>query len=72
MVLEGAAMVELPTDRPWTLEEAAGYLRESQRTTRRRAARGDLEVIRPPGSRKLLFDPAEVRRFLDDARVVTS
>jgi len=65
-------MVDLPTDRPWTLEEAAGFLRESPRTTRRRAARGDLEVIRLPGSRKMLFDPESVRGFFGSARVVPS
>jgi hypothetical protein len=50
--------------RPWTLAEVADYLRESTRTTRRRVKRGDLNTYRNPGSRRLLFDPAEVRALL--------
>ena len=50
--------------RPWTLAEVADYLRESTRSTRRRVNRGDLNPYRTPGSRRLLFDPAEVRALL--------
>lgn len=55
---------EVQTDRPWTLPETSGYLREDPRTTRRRVARGELPAIRLPGSRRLLFDPSQVRRFV--------
>jgi hypothetical protein len=47
----------------WTLEETSLYLREDERTTRRRVARGELPVIRLPGSRRLLFVPEQVRQF---------
>ena len=50
--------------RPWTLAEVADYLRESTRTTRRRVKRGDLHAYRTSGSRRLLFDPSEVRAIL--------
>jgi hypothetical protein len=56
--------VSVPIDAPWTLAETAAYFREDHRTTRRRVARGELPVIRLPGSRRLLFDPTEVRRFV--------
>jgi hypothetical protein len=51
-------------DAPWTLIECADFLREDPRTTRRRVARGELSCIRLPGSRRLLFDQAEIRRFV--------
>ena len=47
----------------WNLGEASSYLREDERTTRRRVARGELPVIRLPGSRRLLFVPEQVRQF---------
>lgn len=49
----------------WVLAETARYLREDQRTTRRRVARGELPSIRLPGSRRLLFDPAVVKAFVE-------
>ena len=51
-------------ERPWKLREASDFLRESERTTRRRVERGELPAIRLPGSQKLLFNPAEVRRLV--------
>lgn len=51
-------------ERPWTLDETSDFLREDERTTRRRVQRGELPVIVLPGSRRLLFDPAQVRRLL--------
>jgi hypothetical protein len=47
----------------WTLSETSSYLREDDRTTRRRVARGELPVIRLPGSRRLLFVPEQVRQY---------
>ena len=57
-----------PSDSPWTIDEVASYLREDQRTTRRRVARGELEPRVLPGSRRYLFDPDQVRRFVEGAR----
>jgi len=61
--------VKQPTAAPpgalWTLEDAAEFLREDKRTTRRRVARGDLKVITLPRSRRLLFDPDHIRAFVD-------
>jgi hypothetical protein len=49
----------------WTLDEVSAYLREAQRTTRRRIARGELPgVVRLPNSRRLLFDPPTVRGYV--------
>jgi len=45
----------------WTLEETAALYREDPRTTRRRVSRGELRAIRLPGSRRMLFRPADVR-----------
>lgn len=59
-----AAGNTLDMERPWTLPETSAFLREAQRSTRRRIARGELPVIRLPGSRRLLFDPRAVRRFV--------
>ena len=59
-----AARNGLPPDTPWTLAEVAAFYREDERTTRRRVARGELEAIRLPGSRRLLFNPTEVRQFV--------
>ena len=69
-ITEGTPMAEQHPEpssipaRPWTLAEVADYLRESTRSTRRRVKRGDLNTYRNPGSRRLLFDPAEVRKLL--------
>ena len=58
-------------ERPWTLAEVADFLRENERTTRRRVERGELHPSRLPGSRRLLFDPISVRALLEttDAEV---
>ena len=53
-------------DRPWTLAEVADFLREHERTTRRRVERGQLRPMRLPGSRRLLFDPASVLGLLEE------
>jgi hypothetical protein len=50
-----------PPEQPWTLDEVAEYYREDTRTTRRRVKRGELNPVRLPGSRRMLFNPAEVR-----------
>jgi hypothetical protein len=57
-----------PADTPWTIDEVADYFREDARTTRRRVARGELQPIVLPGSRRYLFDPEQVRRFVEGAR----
>jgi hypothetical protein len=54
--------VELPE--LWNIEQASSYLHECPRSTRRRLQRGELSAIRLPGSRRLLFNPATVRRFV--------
>jgi excisionase family DNA binding protein len=54
----------LPLDRPWLIHEVASYLRIDPRTVRRLVARGTLPVGQVPGTRKLLFDPAEVRNVV--------
>lgn len=57
-------------DRPWTLAEVADFLREHERTTRRRIERGELHPIRLPGSRRLLFDPASILALLEITEVL--
>ena len=52
------------SEAPWTLAEVAAYFREDQRTTRHRIERGELHPFRLPGSRRLLFHPAQVRSLL--------
>lgn len=64
---EALSVLDEEVERPWKLREAADFLRESERTTRRRVERGELPAIRLPGSQKLLFDPAVVRRFVASA-----
>jgi len=59
-----AAVAAIVADQPWTVQEVAAFLREHPRTVRRRIARGELPVIRLPGSRRLLFDQATVRGFV--------
>jgi hypothetical protein len=54
-----------PEGAPWTLPQVAAFVREDQRTTRRRVARGDLPVVTLPHSRRLLFNPDTVRAFVD-------
>jgi len=56
--------VSVPADSPWTLPEVASFLREDARTTRRRIHRGELKPVVLPGSRRYLFDPAQVRNFV--------
>ena len=38
----------------WTLSETSSYLREDDRTTRRRVARGELPVIRLPDRKSVV------------------
>jgi excisionase family DNA binding protein len=52
-----------------TLEEVAATLRISKTTTRRLVDRGELPYTRIPGTRRLLFDPADVQRLFDENRV---
>ena len=54
-------------DRPWTLAETSAYLREAERTTRRRAAVGELPAFKLPGGNRLLFWGDDVRRFVAEA-----
>ena len=51
----------------WTLSDVSEYLREAERTTRRRIEQGQLSPVRLPGSRRLLFRPADVVAFVDGA-----
>lgn len=48
--------------RLWTLHEAAAFFRVSERTIRRQAAARRLHCVRI--GRRLLFDPADVSRFV--------
>jgi hypothetical protein len=59
-----SAMTATQPDSPWTIDEVSCYLREDTRTTRRRVARGELRPIVLPGSRRYLFDPNQIRRFV--------
>jgi hypothetical protein len=59
-----AMTANVQPDSPWTIDEVSSFLREDTRTTRRRVARGELRPIVLPGSRRYLFDPSQVRRFV--------
>jgi len=47
---------------PWTVEKVAEHLKVNIRTVQRWSSLGKLRPL-PGPSRKLLFDPAEVRRI---------
>jgi excisionase family DNA binding protein len=57
-----SAAFEPSRPRLWTLHEAAAFLRVSERTIRRQAAARRLHCVRI--GRRLLFDPADVSRFV--------
>jgi len=67
MDLDPTPSTSSTAERPWTLAEAAAFLREHERTTRRRVERGDLRPHRLPGSRRLLFDPSEIKGLLQES-----
>ena len=67
MDLDPTSSTSSTAERHWTLAEAAAFLREHERTTRRRVERGDLRPHRLPGSRRLLFDPSEIKGLLLDS-----
>jgi excisionase family DNA binding protein len=53
-----------------TLEEVADeWFRSSTWTVRRAVERGELPFVRVPGTRRMLFDPADLERIFEESRV---
>lgn len=52
------------------LKEAAGYLSISTRSLERIVSNDDIEVVRLPGVRKLLFRPQDLEKLIRESRIV--
>ena len=64
------AAVDAAMKRYLTIEEvAAEWFRSSEWTVRRAVERGVLPFTRVPGTRRMLFDPADVQRLFEENRV---
>jgi len=50
-------------------EVAAQWFRSSTWTVRRAVERGELPFVRVPGTRRMLFDPADLERVFNENRV---
>jgi len=59
-----------PRKRFLTLDEVASdWFRSSTWTVRRAIDRGELPFVRLPGTRRMLFDPADLERIFGENRV---